>query len=116
MCVLCEREWNISSFRDTGADICILKEGAVLKQMLKPVSKFVEINGILGALDELDNVPVYSIHVTSVFDIGKICVALVLSTCNILNDVQLLIGNEYGETMSAENSVNDSTVGAVRRS
>ena len=40
---------DISSFRDTGAEICLLKEGAVPEQMLKPVNRCVKINGILGS-------------------------------------------------------------------
>ena len=107
---------DISSFRDTGAEICLLREGAVPEQMLKPVNRCVKINGILGSSEALDNVPVYSIHVKSVFAIGEICVALVPSTCNLPNDVQLLIGNDYGKTMTIENGVNNSIVGAVTRS
>ena len=107
---------DISSFRDTGAEICLLREGAVPEQMLKPVNRCVKITGILGSSEALDNVPVYSIHVKSVFAIGEICVALVPSTCNLPNDVQLLIGNDYGKTMTIENGVNNSIVGAVTRS
>ena len=38
------------------------------------------------------------------------------STCNLPNDVQLLIGNDYDKTMTIENGVNNNIVGAVTRS
>ena len=84
--------------------------------MLKSVNRYVKINGILCALEALDNVSVYSVHVKSVFAIGEICVVLVPSTCNLPNNVQLLIGNDCGKNMSVENGINNSIVGAVTRS
>ncbi len=106
---------DIFTFRDTGADICLLKEGAVPEHMLKPVNSYVQIKGILGVSDALNDVPVYSIHVKSVFVMGEICVALVPNTCNLPNNVQLLIGNDYGKAMLVENGT-DNIVGAVTRS
>ena len=84
----------LTCYRDTGANVCILREGSVPLEYLTPLNRTIDLSGFYGG----SNVsPVYKIKVESSVVKGEIVVAMAPSSCNFPRNCSLIVGEDYGE-------------------
>jgi hypothetical protein len=96
---------SVLGFRDSGADVTLVKSGTVPDNFLSPLNKNMLLEFANGSND---SVPLYCVNVATAGVCGEMSVGLVPDNYKFPCNAQVLIGNDYGVKLS--------NVGAVTRS
>jgi hypothetical protein len=97
---------SVLGFRDSGADVTLLKSGAVPTNFLVALNRNMPLE---FANSSSDSVPMYCVNVATAGVCGEMFVGLVPDGYKFPCNAQILIGNDYGIKLS-------SRVNAVTRS
>jgi hypothetical protein len=84
---------HVWALRDTGATVCLLKEGGVPLGYLTPLNETIELQGFYG---DARYAPLYRMHIASAIARGSIVVAMSQAGCNWPAGVSLIVENDYG--------------------
>ena len=102
-------EVSVSCWRDTGAQVSLLRQASVPESCLQMLDQTVRIAGVGSA--QLDEIPLCKIKVKSAMVTGEIVVGLTpVSFSMPSSTVPLLLGNDYGPQMSWEPTVDVNAV------
>jgi hypothetical protein len=99
---------HVMALRNTGASVCLLKEGSVPLGYLTPINQTIELKGFYG---DAKHSPLYSMHVASSIVRGSIVVALSQAGCNWTVGVSLIVGNDYGVRFGPVETPNSESAG-----
>ena len=83
----------VQGYRDTGANICVIKENFVPEECLVPLNKTI---GLTGFYAGVNTAPMFRANVSSPKVNGEIDVAVVSSACNFPHKSSMIVGEDYG--------------------
>ena len=83
----------IHGYRDTGANICVLKEGVIPKECLVSINKMIKLKGFCAGVNIAS---MFRANVISPIVNGDIDVAIVSSECNFLYNSSMIVGEDFG--------------------
>ena len=83
----------VQGYRDTGANICVIKENVVPEECLVPLNKTIDLTGYYAGVN---TAPMFRANISSSIVNGEIDVAVVSSACNFPHKSSMIVSEDYG--------------------